>query len=199
MSVTTTAMATEMKTKTEPIVTQMVSTNAAELDASVHLSTVTVAAGSVGEILTGIFLIVIVIITTLVIGQQAEVVAIAVGSAGGGLILLITLAVVITMILCYKHKQESYRLTTNVAYTTEINTVTIDNVEFDMTYEAIQEESIKESTSEAQQSSGEASTLSVMQNVAYKTSAIPMSLNVAYLSEQGVKRCGDDEYDYITD
>ena len=122
----------EMKTKTEPIVTQMVSTNAAELDASVHLSTVTVAAGSVGEILTGIFLIVIVIITTLVIGQQAEVVAIAVGSAGGGLILLITLAVVITMILCYKHKQESYRLTTNVAYTTEINTVTIDNVEFDI-------------------------------------------------------------------
>ena len=70
MSVTTTAMATEMKTKTEPIVTQMVSTNAAELEASIHLSTVIVVAGSVGGILIGIFLVVIVILTILVMARR---------------------------------------------------------------------------------------------------------------------------------
>ena len=65
-------MTTEMKTKTLPISTQLVSTNVAEIDASVRLlSTVVVAAGSIGGVLLGILLLIIMmmVIVLVVIGR----------------------------------------------------------------------------------------------------------------------------------
>ena len=150
-------------------------------------------------------------------GQSAGIAIIAAGSAGGGLLLLI-IAVIISITVCFifqKHKQKAYSLSTNVSYnkrrvegSSELHDYdVIDNdiahkfsqssvaVELGVIYDTV-----KESNTDAPKSYEEDFTLNTVHNVAYKSSAVPTSANVAYVqhkSQKGPKTKSNDEYDYI--
>ena len=85
----------------------------------------------------------------------------------------------------------------NVAYTrksTEESSQTTEAAELDVVYDSINEET----TTEVQQSNGEAFVLSTERNVAYKQSTAVMSSNIAYKFQRGLETDNDREYDYIS-
>ena len=156
------------------------------------------------------------------------------------LVLLIALMAIIIVVVLQKRRQNTFKLTTNVALTRRIT----DSEKFDDDYDTISWSEAHQSNGEGftpsteqniayqqsavpmsvyttvessqptadaeldvvydvieenttQQSNGEAFGLSTKRNVAYEQSTLPMSLNVAYKSLQGLETDGDKEYDYI--
>lgn len=151
-------------------------------------------------------------------GQSARVVVIAAGSADGCLVLLTMVVVIIPIALCFmlqKCKQKAYSLSSNVAYnrrrieessqlhdydviTNDIASQSPASIAVDSELDVIYD-TVCESNADAPQTSGEdLTTLTTEHNIAYKSSAVPMSLCVPHTeSQQGPKTNSDYEYDYI--